>query len=774
VRTIRLEAVLGAVAPPALLAVLAATVGLGGPGWVVGLAAGWTTTALLAAARIRSGDRAILPADWVTLTRALLAAAVAGLVADAPARPVPVAALVALTSVALVLDGVDGRVARRTGTATPLGARFDGEVDAFLILVLSVLVARDLGTWVLALGLARYALLVAGWLVPWLAAPLPPRYWAKVVAAVVGVVLTVAATGRLPRPVGTVLVGAALLLLAESFGRSVVTLYRTGAGPRSRTVLRRATALVAAAVVWTVLVAPDRLDRLTPAAFARIPVEGLALVAVCLLLPRRARRVAAPVAGVALGLLTLVKVLDVGFYAALGRPFDPVLDWGNLGPAVAVVRDSIGTAGTAVALVLAGLAVVLVVAVVTAAAVRLGTVTARHRRRSAAGVGVLGTAWALCAALSLQLVPGSALASAATADLVVSQVRTAERVAQDMRRSVPSGADPYAGLPAADLLGALRGKDVVIAFVESYGQSAVQDSSFAPGVDAVLRSGTTTLADTGWSARSAFLDSPTFGALSWLAHSTLQSGLWIADQEHYQDLVRSDRFTLSDAFRKAGWRTVGFNPADTGPWPEGTSFYHYDRVYDRSDLGYRGPGFSFAPMPDQYSLAAFQRLELGPGHRPVMTEFDLVSSHAPWTPLPSMVPWDQLGDGSVFDRQPAGQPSPSAALGDPDTLRRLYGQSIRYTMSALVSWVARLHDDDLVLLLLGDHQPATEVSGDAATHAVPVSLVTRDPAVLDRIASWQWQPGLLPAPTAPLWPMDAFRDRFLDAFGTPPASRPAR
>jgi hypothetical protein len=95
-------------------------------------------------------------------------------------------------------------------------------------------------------------------------------------------------------------------------------------------------------------------------------------------------------------------------------------------------------------------------------------------------------------------------------------------------------------------------------------------------------------------------------------------------------------------------------------------------------------------------------------------------------------------------------------------------------MSALVSWVARLHDDDLVLVLLGDHQPATEVSGDAATHAVPVSLVTRDPAVLDRIASWQWQPGLLPAPTAPLWPMDAFRDRFLDAFGTPPASRPAR
>jgi hypothetical protein len=387
---------------------------------------------------------------------------------------------------------------------------------------------------------------------------------------------------------------------------------------------------------------------------------------------------------------------------------------------------------------------------------------------------VLGVVWALCAALSVQLVPGSAVASAATADLVVSRVRTAEASARDLQRSAPSGPDRAAATPATDLLGALRGKDVVVAFVESYGQTAVQGSSFSPGVDAVLREGTTALAGAGWSARSAFLDSPTFGAFSWLAHATLQSGLWIADQQHYQALMGSDRFTLSDAFGQAGWRTVGFNPADDRPWPEGTSFYHYDRVYDRFDLGYRGPGFGFAPMPDQYSLAAFQRLELGPGHRPVMAEIDLVSSHAPWTPLPSMVPWEQLGDGSVFDPQPAGQPSPDVAFRDPDTVRRLYGRSIGYTMQALVSWVTRLHDDDLVLVLLGDHQPATVVSGEAATHEVPVSFVTRDAAVLDRIAPWRWQPGLLPGPAAPMWPMDAFRDRFLDAFRAPPASRPAR
>jgi hypothetical protein len=337
--------------------------------------------------------------------------------------------------------------------------------------------------------------------------------------------------------------------------------------------------------------------------------------------------------------------------------------------------------------------------------------------------------------------------------------------------------DPYADIPASRLLSGLRGKDVLVVFVESYGQVAVQGTTFSAGVDAALRSDGAALARAGYSAQSAWLNSSTFGGISWLAHSTLQSGLWINSQRRYDQLVASDRFTLSDAFKKAGWRTVGFNPADDHPWPEGTSFYHYDRVYGRDDLGYRGPGFSFAPMPDQYSLAAFQRLELGPRHRPVMSEIDLVSSHAPWTPLPSMVPWEQLGDGSVFDAQPAGQVPPDVVFRDPDTARRVYGRSIEYTMQALVSWVAQLHDDDLVLVLLGDHQPATLVSGGAATHEVPVSVVTRDAAVLDRIAPWRWQPGLLPGPTAPNWPMDAFRDQFLDAFSTAPAvaaSRPAR
>src|ERR1700730_11860402 len=257
--TIGLAAILGLLATAALLGVLSATAGLGVAGWITGLATGSAATALLATARMRSDQPAIFPADWVTLTRALLIAAVAGLVADSLTRPLAVTALVTLSSIALALDAVDGQVARRTGTATPLGARLDGEVDAFLILLLSIPVSRDYGSWVLVIGAARYALLLAGWLMPWLGAAQPARYWGKVVAAVQGIVLTVAVSGEVDRLTGMIAVAVALLLLAESFGRDVIWLYRAGASPRTRRALRLAIMVLSVVILWGVLVAPDRL-----------------------------------------------------------------------------------------------------------------------------------------------------------------------------------------------------------------------------------------------------------------------------------------------------------------------------------------------------------------------------------------------------------------------------------------------------------------------------------------------------------------------------------
>jgi phosphatidylglycerophosphate synthase len=210
----------------ALLAGLRAMADLDLPGLVVSLACGLVLGLLVAGHPGGRHDRVLGPADLVTLTRAMLACGVAALAVDGFTGPSSATPLVVVAAVALVLDAVDGRVARRTGTVSPFGARFDGEADAFLILVLSVYVVRDHGPWVLAIGAARYLFLLAGYALPWLRDPLPPRFWRKVVAAVQGVVLTLAAAGVAPADVTDVALVVALVLLAESFGRDVAWLWR--------------------------------------------------------------------------------------------------------------------------------------------------------------------------------------------------------------------------------------------------------------------------------------------------------------------------------------------------------------------------------------------------------------------------------------------------------------------------------------------------------------------------------------------------------------------
>ncbi|MBB6174033.1 phosphatidylglycerophosphate synthase [Nocardiopsis mwathae] len=230
----------GAAAQPVLLAMLTGAVGLGTVGWAAGAAYALAVWGLLTRALYRDGPRAMGPADRVTLARAVLVGGVTALVAEEIAgRPLDGAALalvVALAAVALVLDGVDGLVARRTDTASTLGARFDMEVDAFLILVLSLHVAVHLGPWVLAIGAMRYAFAAAATAAPWLHGDLPPSTPRKAVAVAQAAALIAAASATLPDAGAAVLVAGALALLIWSFGRDIGWLWRTraarpGTGP---------------------------------------------------------------------------------------------------------------------------------------------------------------------------------------------------------------------------------------------------------------------------------------------------------------------------------------------------------------------------------------------------------------------------------------------------------------------------------------------------------------------------------------------------------------
>jgi hypothetical protein len=527
--------------------------------------------------------------------------------------------------------------------------------------------------------------------------------------------------------------------------------------------LSGATDLLAMVLVWFTLVVPDQLTNLTPAGFLRLPAEGLLIVGVSLALPTGAARALAVLGGVFIGLQALDKVADLGFLSALGRPFRPLTDWRYVASGLGLLRASLGQDWSLAAVVGAALLVLALLACASWSLSRLLRLTAHHRSASGWALTALVAAWTLGAALGVQ-----------AAGPLVGPAPPAAPAEQPVAQE-PAAEDPFARTPAADLLTGLRGKDVLIAFVESYGRVAVQDRLIAPRVGAVLDAGNGSLAAAGFTARSAFLTSPTFGGISWLAHSTLQSGLWIDSQQRYDQLVGTDRFTLSDAFERAGWRTVGDVPANTADWPEGRSFYHYAKVYDDRNVGYTGPSFSYATMPDQYTMAALQRNELARPHRaPVMAEIDLVSSHGPWAPLPRQVGWDQLGDGSVFRGMAAQGLSPEALVRHPGRVKAAYSQSIAYSLGALISFVQTFPDPDLVLILLGDHQPATLVSGAGASHDVPITIVAHDRSVMGRLATWGWQPGMRPSAAAPVWRMDTFRDRFLTAFGPLPGTGPHR
>jgi hypothetical protein len=538
---------------------------------------------------------------------------------------------------------------------------------------------------------------------------------------------------------------------------------RTGRWSRRR-VARVILTVLGGLLVFLALTVPREFGQLTPLVFLRIPVEALVGVAGLLVLPARVRRVAALVAGALLALLTLLRVLQMGFLAVVARPFDPIFDWPQLASGASLVHVPFGAVGVTLGALVAAAALVVVMAL---SVLRLATCAARHRTATIRSVAVLTAAWFACLALGAQIVapvPVAARSAAGGAYETARQVAASLHDQQIFDEELAK--DAFRDVPDANLLTALRGKDVVLTYVESYGRSTLENPEYATTVNPILDEGTRRLAAGGFGARSGFLTSSVVGGGSWMAHATLLSGVRVANQHSFDKLVAGDRLTLTSAFRRAGWETVSVMPASEGPWPA-QSFYGFDRTYDATTLGNRSQVYAGYQTPDQFTLSAFERAERGrPDRGPLMTEITSVTSHWPWAEIPQLRDWNDVGDGSVFDRPGAGQSDPAEAVeADPDRMRDGYRRTIEYTLSTLISYVETYGDDNLVLVFVGDHQPAPFVTGDGAGQDVPITIVSRDQAVLDRIAGWGWQDGLRPDPQAPVWPMESFRDRFLTAFG---------
>jgi hypothetical protein len=327
--------------------------------------------------------------------------------------------------------------------------------------------------------------------------------------------------------------------------------------------------------------------------------------------------------------------------------------------------------------------------------------------------------------------------------------------------------DPFRTMPREHLFARLDGADVLLMFIESYGRSALALPRYAETLVPALDAFEQRLGERGLFAASGWLTSPTVGGQSWLAHGTLESGLWIDHQARYDLLMQSERLTLTRAFARAGYRTVALKPAITRPWPEGEKL-GFTQIYAAADLGYAGEPYNWVTMPDQYTLAFFEREERTAAERPLFAEVSLISSHAPWTPIaPVLEDWSAIGDGSVFSKWANEGDPPEVVWRDPERVRTQYARAIDYVLGVLASYAANFVDQRTLLILVGDHQPAPLITGEDAGRDVPIHVISGDPDLLAPFMAWGFTPGMRPPAGPPAKPMDAFRDFFLEAFSAP-------
>lgn len=517
--------------------------------------------------------------------------------------------------------------------------------------------------------------------------------------------------------------------------------------------------LVGLCFIWMVIVLPTRISAFSLTSLSIAPVELLAL-SLILLLPSKLAAVGRWLTAMLLTLGLVLKLADIGTYQTFDRAFNPIMDGHFLSDGMQFLTGVLGEAGAYALLMVLLLVVFSFGGVIFSALGKLQSLLLNIPR---AFYPPASLAVAICLVLIQTPPPNATPLFSLWRNHVIAML---DSLTDLQAFAAALKQDAFADTPKTSLLDRLQGKDVMLVFVESYGRTVLDQAEYAASIAPLLERSSHQLAQQGIAARSAFLTSPTYGGISWLAHGTLMSGLWVNSQNRYDRLVQSQRQTLNKLFQQAGWRTVAVQPAHTLPWPQG-EFFGYDKIYAAQDLDYHGQTFNWITMPDQYTLAALQAKELQPTHRPpVMAEIALISSHAPWTPLPKLLAWEQIGDGRIFSSANQVGDSPENVWQSTARIREQYRKAIEYSLKTLVSYVLNTANENLVLIVLGDHQPAPFVSYESPSREVLVHIISRDPKIIAAIDAWQWTPGLLPAANAPIWRMDSFRDRLVQVFST--------
>ena len=327
----------------------------------------------------------------------------------------------------------------------------------------------------------------------------------------------------------------------------------------------------------------------------------------------------------------------------------------------------------------------------------------------------------------------------------------------------PGAAAPVLGdSPVFDSrLRGIAGADVLLVFLESYGAVTFETPGMAAGLGASRTALETAIRDSRRQIVSAYVDSPTFGASSWLAHLSLLSGVEVRDQYAYTSLMASTRETLLTHVKSRGYRTVGLMPGMRQAWPEG-AFYGFDTIYGHDALEYKGPQFGWWAIPDQYALAKLDALErTSPDRAPVFVVFPTSTTHAPFGPVAPYQPdWARVLTDNPYDAPDVERAM--AANPDLTNLTPSYVRAMAYDFFTLAGYL-REQRDDPVIIVIGDHQPPAAVSGRDAPWRVPVHVISRKQPVLQRLLDQGFRPGLEPQ-RPPIGPMHGLVPVLLDAF----------
>jgi len=522
-------------------------------------------------------------------------------------------------------------------------------------------------------------------------------------------------------------------------------------------------------ILFLVLIQPNHPAAMTWGALRLFPLELPAILLALLALGQtRLSHGLRFVLVLVLTVIAALKVADFVSFSALSRGFNPVADLFLFDAFIRLLSGAIGLFLTTVAIIGALLAVMMIAALLWWAtgvwsSLRLPLNAARLSGLAA----VLASGVAIAdfgRTMGFWNLPVNPPGIAFTARVGVERVMLIHTTLSQLRnfRATISD-DAYAD--ERDLFSAID-RDVLVIFLESYGRTSIDTPFYAQVHRDTLARSEARLRGLGLSMRSGYLKAPTQGGQSWLSHATFANGLWIDSQSRYGAALSSGRQTLFHHAANSGFRTGAVMPQITLDWPESERM-GFETVLAAADLGYEGLPFNWVTMPDQFTLAALDRLlRNGADDRHVFAQIALASSHAPWVPVPDIIPWDTIGDGSVYNEIAASGDPPEVVWRDRERVRVQYRKAIDYSLQAVFEYAALHAEDPPLMIVIGDHQAAEFIALDGRPE-VPFHLIGPDHLV-SLMAMAAPQPGLLPGEDTPVVAMDLMRDILLDAYSVQP------